>query len=54
MEKYQQERRPYNVDESLDFLFDSDDEDQENILDHSDTSLNESEKEEGNLMVNIP
>ena len=38
----------------MDFLFDSDDEDQGNLLDDSDTSSSESENEEHNLMVNIP
>ena len=36
----------------MDFLFDSDDEDQGNILDDSDTSSSESENEDNNLMVN--
>ena len=38
MERRQQARRSYNVDKALDFLFDSNDEDQGNILDDSDTS----------------
>ena len=38
MERHQQTRRSYNVDEALDFLFDSDNEVQGNILDDSDTS----------------
>ena len=36
----------------MDFLFDSDDEDQGNILDYSDTSSSKSENEDNNLMVN--
>ena len=36
----------------MDFLFDSDDEDQGNILDDSDTSSSESKNEDNNLMVN--
>ena len=35
-------------------MFDWDDEDQENILDDSDTSSSESENEGDNLMVNMP
>ena len=37
----------------MDFLFDSDDEDQENILDDSNTSSSKSKNEKDNLMVNI-
>ena len=35
MERRQQAKGSYNVDEVLDFLFDSDDEDQGNILDYT-------------------
>ena len=54
MERHQEARRSYNVDKALNFLFDSDDVDQGNILDNSYTSSSESENEEDNLMVNIP
>ena len=54
MERRQQAIRSYNVDEALDFLCNLDDEDEGNVLEYSDTSSNESENEENNLMVNIP
>ena len=47
-------KRSYNVDEALDFLFDSGHEDHGNIFDDSDMSSSENENEEDNSMLNIP
>ena len=54
MERRQQAIRSYNADEALDFLCNFNDEDEGNVLEYSDTSSNEIENEENNLMVNIP
>ena len=54
MERWQQARQSYNIDEELNFLFDSCKEDEGNILDDSDTLSRESKNKEDNLMVNIP
>ena len=53
MGRCQQARRSYNFDETLNFLFDWDGEDQGNKLDDSDTPSSERENEEDNLMVNM-
>ena len=48
MERCQQARQSYNIDEELDFLFDSYKEDEGNILDDSDTLSSESKNKEDN------